>query len=311
MRNSAVVRSVALFGAVTFAGACGGVEDQSIESSSHALTTSDFFDASGKVHIKVKVCDWSPSSQRPAALCTVDSGYVLVGGGAEVEGSASGGGLLTHSFPVNKTTWAAASKDQVTPFSHRIRAYAVGMSLADMSTADLTSMVTINSATSGESNRPSATAVIPSGDVILSGGAAIGYHGAGILLTESYPSGFDRWTVSGKDHQIADTGSATAFVVSVPVCLNNNWIWGCLRPNIQSNSTSVSTGYGVTTVGTPVGFAPTGVGGRARWSGAGRLLTDIFPLTTDGGQGATVFSKDHNLAEGNVTDAWVFSVQRF
>lgn len=181
-----------------------------------------------------------------------DTGYVLVGGGAEVEDSAAGGGLLTTNAPANTATWVASSKDHITGHSHRIRAYAVGMKLSGMTEATLRSLVTITRATSAVSNRPTASVSVPVGHNLLSGGAQVTYNGAGLLLTESYPSGDFAWRASAKDHQIADTGSITTAVISVPVCLNNLWPSGaCLTPNRQSNSVSSSGGYGLPTVNTP------------------------------------------------------------
>ncbi len=300
-------------GLVFGAGGAGCAMDangEDVGSASEALTIQDYVDSTGRIFIRVKTCDWSPSSQHPAAVCTVDPGYVLVGGGAEVEGQANGGGLLTKSFPINKATWFASSKDHVSAWSHRIRAYAVGMQLFGLSSTTLSNLVTINSATSGASHAPSVSVAIPAFNVLLSGGAASNASGEGQLLTGSFPATDTSWTASAKDHQRSDVATVSAFAMSIPICLNNQWT-NCLFTTINSASTSVPTGYGLATVNTPAGFAPVGVGGRARWSTSGRLLTDIFPTNSVGGKGATAFSKDHNVAEGNTTDVWALSVQSF
>lgn len=285
-------------------------EEEVVGTTSEALTRTDYVDSTGRVFIRVKTCDWSAAAQHPAAICTVDAGYVLVGGGAEVEGQANGGGLLTRSFPVNKATWFAASKDHVTPFSHRVRAYSIGMQLAGLSQATLTNLVTISTATSAASHAPSVTVNAPAFYTLLSGGASSNASGSGQLLTASFPPNSTSWTASAKDHQQSDIASVTAYAVSIPICLNNQWNH-CLFTTIDSNSTSVPGGYGVATVSTPAGFAPVGAGGRARWNGSGRLLTDVFPTNSVGNKGATAFSKDHNLPEGNTTDVWALSIQSF
>jgi hypothetical protein len=316
MRTAFSIGARLLVGGLTLGAATGcameGAEvgdEVSVGTQTQALTTQNYFDADAKVQIRVKTCDWSGFSQHPSAICTVDAGFVLVGGGAEVEGSASGGGLLTHSFPANTSAWVAASKDHVAAHSHRIRAYSVGMKLSGMSEATLRSLVTITRATSGTSNRPTSTVSAPAFHVMLSGGASVNYNGAGVLLTESYPSGDFAWTASAKDHNQADTGTITTSVISVPVCLNNLWTNGsCLITNTINNS-AASGGYTVATTNTPIGYTPLGVGGRARWSGAGRLLTDIFPTNSVGNAGATAWSKDHNSPENNTTDVWGISVK--
>jgi hypothetical protein len=285
------------------------VDEDSVGSQSEALTSTDYVDSTGFVHIRVKVCDFGASSHIPFSFCAVDAGFVLVGGGAEVEGSASGGGILIESFP-SGSSWVARSKDHVTSYLHRIRAYSVGMSLTGMSAATLGTLVKLTVATSGVSNRPSVSVNVPAGHILLSGGALVGYNGAGLLLTGSYPSGDFQWTVTAKDHQVADTGLVQAYVISIPVCLNNV-LPRCLITSVQATSAFVPTGYGVASLNTPPGYAPLGVGGRANWSGQGRLLTDIFPSNSVGGAGATAYSKDHKVAEGNSTDVWALSIQGF
>jgi hypothetical protein len=289
----------------------GTAEEENLGSQAQAVSSVTYFDASAKVQTKVKICDWSGSSQIPSATCTVDPGYVLVGGGAEVEGSASGGGLLTYSTPANHWTWIAQSKDHVAGHSHKIRAYVVGMALQGMPEATLRNLVTITRVTSGTTNHPTVTVPVPAFHTMLSGGAHVAYNGSGILLTASYPQDAFTWKASAKDHSQADTGTVTATVISVPVCLNNQWTaGGCLETNMQSNSASGS-GYTVATHNTPGGFVPLGVGARANWSGPGRLLTDMFPTNSVGNAGATAWSKDHLFAENNVTDVWALSVKRF
>ena len=305
-----VLTALAVFGGAGCAVSTDSSEN--VGSAQQALTSTDYFDAAGLVQIRVKTCDWTAALEHPVTTCSVDPGFVLVGGGAEVEGSASGGGLLTHSFPANKATWVAASKDHVVAFSHRLRAYAVGMALSGMDSTTLSNLVTINSGTSGASHAPSIEVAAPDFNILLSGGATANYQGAGQLLTDSHPASdnANAWVAASKDHQVSDVSTVTAYVISVPVCLNNQWPNGsCLNVTSPSNSTFVSTGYGLATVNTPAGWAPLGVGGRARWSGAGRLLTDLFPTNSVGGPGATAYSKDHDIVEGNTTDVWAMSVQ--
>src|SRR4051794_32788802 len=58
-------------------------------------------DWSGQIEVKAWNCDWVGPAERQVATCRVDRGYVLVGGGGEVEGTAAGGGLLTGSEPMS------------------------------------------------------------------------------------------------------------------------------------------------------------------------------------------------------------------
>lgn len=294
-------------------------EDESVASQAQALRRDLFYDSTRRIEIQVKTCGWSTLAQVPSATCTVDAGYVLVGGGAEVEGEAAGGGLLTHSGPANTFYWAAASKAHITPLWHRIRAYAVGMKLSGMSEATLRSLVTITRRTSAVSSRPTASVSIPYGHVLLSGGAFVTANGPGMLLTESYPTGgTSQWTASAKDHQAPDAGTVTTSVLSIPECLNDQWAGGgCLLTSILHNNSPASSGYHVENVTLTGGGAPVGAGARARWSLHGRYLTDLHASVGvglyDGKLRAVAwaYSKDHNLAESNVTDLWMTSVSVF
>src|SRR5260370_7951728 len=185
--------------------------EEHLGSQSAALTT-DFFSGNGLVHIQVNTCAWSPVDPHPVANCSVNPGFVLVGGGAEVEGTANGGGLLTHSFPINKSTWTVASKDHMVSFPHRIRAYSVGMQLQGMPEATLRSLVTITQSTSALGHAPSATATIPHFHVMLSGGAVSNYQGQGQLLTGSFPSSDTTWAPSAKNHEVSNVATVPAFL---------------------------------------------------------------------------------------------------
>lgn len=177
---------VFLLSALLSVAGCAGnaVSDETVESQSAALTSVDYYDSTGLVHIQVKTCDWTAAAEHNVTACTVNPGFVLVGGGAEVENSASGGGLLTKSFPANNTTWFAASKDHVVAYAHRLRAYAVGMALQNMTSTALSSLVTITSATSSAGHAPSVQVNAPNFNVVLSwrrrfqrlGGGAIAHR---------------------------------------------------------------------------------------------------------------------------------------
>jgi hypothetical protein len=318
----AMMGSLKTVGTVTVALACaavvgcggepGDMADEDVSARTSPLSaTSTYVDESQTVTVTVTVCDWSAVAAHPQTTCSVPSGMVLIGGGAEVEGSAPGGGMLIYSLPATKTMWMAGSKDQVTPYPHRIRAYAVGLALAGMDQGSVANLVTITRAKSGESRQPTVTATIPAGHVMLSGGGAVSSanNGAGLLLTESYPSSRTQWTVSGKDHQIPDSGVADVAVISIPSCLNGQGAGECVFSTFTTAQTTVSTGYGTATAITPSGWVPAGAGARATWSTYGRLLTDVFPTNTTGGPGATAFSKDHNFAEGGNTNAFAMSIK--
>ena len=172
----------------------------------------------------------------------------------------------------------------------------------------LDSLVTRTPQTRGNNSRPAAQVFVPEGHIMLGGGGATS---EGIFLTDTRPEGDFSWVAIGKDHQIPANGSASAWVISIPACLNGLWSGGCLRSNHDSTwETFASTGYGMVSVDTPTGWVPAGLGAQANWTTYGRLLTDAFPTNSDGGPGATVFSKDHNFVDGSFTAVYAISLSR-
>ena len=71
----------------------------------------------------------SPSEEHhPMKETAVEPGYVMVGGGARVHWRGRGN-LLLASYPKDKTTWRAHSKDHVEPSPATITTYAIGLRL--------------------------------------------------------------------------------------------------------------------------------------------------------------------------------------
>lgn len=282
------------------ASGCAGLETSEAE---QALDT-DYTDASGTLTVRIKQCEWSPKLGHPTASCTVDSDFVLVGGGAEVEGSASPGALLWQSAPdlkITTTTWLAASKDHVIAYPHRVRAYAIGLKIAGVLATTLQQAVTIVPVRSSPAHHPSATASVPAGYALVGGGATANWSGQGLLLTSSYPSG-SSWIADAKDHVGQEIGTVTSYAIGISLSM----IAGFGAVSNQYGY-SVQTGYGFPVVAGPGGRVVTSVGGLAQYNGQGRLLTALVPIS--GTSGMSV-SKDHVSADSGFTTAYVISLGR-
>jgi hypothetical protein len=137
--------------------------------------------------------DPSPIREQP-----VESGYVMVGGGAQVLPNPHGN-LLFASYAVNPSTWRGHSKQHPknTPSSAKLVAYAIGLKCR---LNEITVKPAIQEARSNESTRPSATASVASDHVMTGGGAMIFDKDPGVLLTASYPKDDQTWEGKGKDH---------------------------------------------------------------------------------------------------------------
>jgi hypothetical protein len=147
---------------------------------------------------------------------TVESGYVMVGGGAKAGSTTGPGTLLVASHPVagSKNTWHAQSKAHLEPSTGKITAYAIGLK-CKVEGVKLQSAIA--TATSGKSGSPQAAAAPPSGYKMVGGGAAITFDRAGILLTGSYPTEDNRWEGRGKAHREPDNGAISVYCIGLKV----------------------------------------------------------------------------------------------
>ena len=268
--------------------------DEPVEERVSALSSFSYTDGSGLVRIRVTQCDFSSSAQAPSVTCAVDPAFALIGGGAEVEGTAPGGGILTESRPdLANQRWVARSKDHGVVHFHRIRAYAVGMQLQGVSLPSLRSQIHLKTEVSGgPSHGPGIIVAGPPGEILLSGGAQALFSGAGQLLWGSAPgpSGQD-WRVFAHDHQFSDPGFVVGHVVSIPTCPVG--FGRCLSASLATLNGPSGGGYRSSAIAIQSPWAVTSVGAFAQTpNGGNRFLTDAFPrMAGTGGVEAT--SKDH------------------
>jgi hypothetical protein len=112
----------------------------------------------------------------------------------------------------------------------------------------------------------------------------------------------DYWFAMSKDHMVSDVATVTACAVSLPagrLCPFGNCVGTVERAWDWSGPANVSTGYARQSQALRAGFALTGIGAWAGYSGAGRMLTAMIPFADFPGHsvpGATVYNKDHEIA---------------
>lgn len=287
----------------------GAEREEDLAEAASALS-GDFTDASGTVTIRIKQCGWSASVAHPSTTCTIESDFVLVGGGAEVEGNVAPGALLTASYPnTSLTTWMASSKDHRLTYPHRLRAYAVGLKLAGISPATLRGHMRLVASQSALAQHPSTTAALPPGFKLVGGGAQTVWSRQGLLLTSSYPDGF-QWVAEAKDHIVPEAGFVNAYAIGIADHIPG---FGSIETYPASSSTWAPVGYGTATLTVPTGWVLASIGGSAQYDdNEGRLLTDLIPFS-DGlftTPGAVVTSKDHVAYDSGHTIAHTISIRR-
>jgi hypothetical protein len=270
----------------------------------------DFSDISGTVHIRIKQCTPTGSQPAPIATCPIDTGFVLIGGGAEIIGQNSPGALLTGSWPdQGLTTWHASSKDHMYSYNHQLRAYAIGLSLSGMSSTQLRNYISYTYMTSNSSQQPSVTAEVPQNYIVIGGGAQTS---TGILLTDSHPD-YVQWVAGGKDHGYTQIGTVTAYAIGISTQYIPGFD-GNLDVVYNQGDSSNNTWYGNTKIElVPDDWVLSAIGGTAQYNAGGRLLTWLIPFFDHPNEtrpGAWVSSKDHGYTDSGYTYAYFIAIKR-
>jgi hypothetical protein len=269
-------------------------------------------DVSGTIKVRTYECRFTPSQQLNIASCQVEPGFVLVGGGAQIEGvqSAQPGALLFGGYPhTDKRTWIAESKDHVRPYNHRLRAFAIGLQLKNMTETALRTAVRYTIANSaGNVSQPSACAmVINSSEILIGGGARAIFEvgGPGQLLLRSNPSVckdptsgkfIDGWLAESKDHVVSDPGQVSAYAISIDTC-PAGYAGGCLKNFIRPWNSFSGVGYQGAIIPGGSTFITTSIGAHSNYMAGGRLLTDLFPRIDLAFGGVEAWTKDHEVVD--------------
>jgi hypothetical protein len=230
----------------------------------------------------------------PSVQVTVPAGYKILGGGA-FDHWTGAGSLLTASFPLNAQTWFAAGKDHEISAPASITAYAIALHDPNDEWE-----VTIKSEPSNPAPHPQAIAVLPAGFVLTGGGAFVNWHGAGNLLTASFPTSDKSWEVRSKDHDISDPSQITAYAIGMRPRSNGKK----LHHEIKRARGAVAA-HPSAQVQLDPGWSLSGGGALDDWSGDGNLLTASFPQ----GEGWFAFGKDHKISSPAAITAYAIGVR--
>ncbi|MFZ0494862.1 MAG: hypothetical protein WBD78_14610 [Methylocella sp.] len=155
----------------------------------------------------------SPKTNWPEQEVSVETGYVMVGGGAYADWTGDGS-MLFASYPMDKTTWRAQSKDHIKADPAKISAYAIGLK-CKVAGVKVLSEIAIGK--SNKSNRPQATIAPPGGYKMVGGGSKITFDKDGVMLYASFPTESNQWEGRGKDHLVADSARVDVYCIGVKV----------------------------------------------------------------------------------------------
>jgi LysM domain len=240
----------------------------------------------------------SDVSAHPQVTVSVDSNYKLIGGGAQVNWRGNGN-LLVASYPDGDTSWTAKAKDHGDKYSDpsTITAWAIG--LEDPKNQWEVKIVSKSESVDGGAVKSVTTEGLPPGFVRTGGGAASEFSGQGRLLTSSYPTDSTKWTVTDKDHAIAQGGTLTAYVIGVKSRAGPT-------PEVQLHTgTGTLAAHPTGSASLDVGYILTGGGARTSCA-VGNLLTGSFPLDTTTWHAE---AKDHGISCPSSIDVWAIGLK--
>lgn len=242
---------------------------------------------------------------------SVDPGFVLIGGGAQVTNfsntNVGANALLTAAYPVDDatfTTYAAASKDHLQVYNHRLWVYAIGLKIypclgkcpSPVPASDLIGILNISSVTSSPATSfPTATASAPAGYTPLSGGAFIHWAGQGnLLVADGWPTSGGLMS-AGKDHVNPSPATITSYCLSIS---NGFFCFGAGGVTVKTVGNQVQINQHAQSVSQPTdnGYLLSGVAGLSQFNAGapGRLLFAMYPQNSTN---AIVSSKDQGTSD--------------
>jgi hypothetical protein len=202
----------------------------------------------------------------PSVTLSIPNQFKIIGGGA-LDHWSGAGNLLTASYPKDIHTWYAAGKDHEIASPATITAFAIAIDDPHNEWD-----VIIKSETSDPAPHPQAEANLPKGYVLTGGGAFVDWHGAGNLLTASFPNSASSWEARSKDHDISDPAKITAYAIGLKPRSASVHL-----KHIIKNATGSVQPHPTAQVCLDPGWILSGGGALDNWNGAGNLLTASYP----------------------------------
>ena len=237
----------------------------------------------------------SPRTNHPKAVATVDSNYVLVGGGCRAEW-LGGGQLLTASYPQG-SSWICQSKDHAAADPSSISAFALGIPKSENIEVRMTQ------ATGASEPHPTAAVAVPDGFQLVGGGCATSWQDGqpnGNLLVDSFPTS-NQWHCEGKDHGSPSPATITAYAIGIPK-LASVKVFTAFADSDRAAHPAIA----VTLPREAQSAAVTGGGCDVTYAGSGSMLTASFPT----GQSWECRAKDHGTPDPARVRAYVIGLSR-
>ncbi|MBD1903371.1 hypothetical protein NDI44_22860 [Trichocoleus sp. DQ-A3] len=253
----------------------------------------------GELHIEMHSYT-SDVAQHPGVRIEVPMGYRVLGGGATVNWDGQGN-LLTSIYPDGDRVWVATSKDHKEASPASITGYCIAGRMKDGTPIPGDDYLIVRQ-DSVPANHPSTEVVLPSGWILVGGGARANWTSYGSLLFASYPGGGNSWMASAKDHISPDIATVSAYAIGVKQSFLERV---GLTVNRKSQTSGTATAHPSVSCVLEHGFRLLSGGAKANWTGEGSLLTASFPQDR---HTWVARSKDHVASDPSTITAWCVGI---
>jgi len=261
-------------------------------------------DASGLVTVAVfqrrDVCQqYHTDFQIPVA-----PDMIAIGGGA-MAARIPEGAFLTSSYPSNDmSAWVVSSKDHIQFNPHQLTGYAIGLKIKGMSRSELLNLVHIATAESGVAQHPEASATVPVGFVLVSGGFKVDWTDTEKLATASFPETAFSWKARSKNHIRASLANLRVYAIGLKEQLPVGRVIAAIQMQESGQESDPAS-----VVNVAPGFALTGGGAEVHWRGVGNLLWKLKPTLTATNQEFSAASKGHIKSDPNTITTYALGIQ--
>jgi hypothetical protein len=263
-----------------------------------------FTDATGQIQTTI-FYGFSARAAHPTLTIPVGGDWVVIGGGGYTDWQSHGttGNLLTASHPDPYfSSWTIAAKDHLISDPCIIYGYAVAIRVQGLTRAQLLGYMQQTTAASPYVSHPNTISYLGNGYTLLGCGFLNSYQEPGNLAVASYPVNNTGCYAEGKDHGLYSPSTMYSYAIGIRSYIPGV---GNLVNIIQSGLSGYSAWPEASAV-VPYGYALTGGGAAAIYSGSGQLLWKNMPMANGGWSAG---SKDHYFSDPGYVRAYAIGIK--
>ena len=267
------------------------------------------------VQLQLRVCAPTAETQYAYTTCSIDTDFVLVGGGAQIGMTdPQAGALLTASRPRSEDhvdVWEVASRDREREDYHTLTAWAVGLKLEGVSRATLLRYMQYRETRARSWTETTVDAVLDPQYTLIGGGGGRIYmqRPSSQTMNGSYPQGDGRtWRVELVAESYDPNVLTTAWAIGIDTNSHIPNFGRLAVKELKSERKRIEGGHATASVLAESGWLLTSVGGLSEsddstWP---RYIHELIPRATV----SIVKDKDHIQSNSGYLTGHGIQIQR-